>query len=60
MLRAVCSSGKKDNALGVKRIDQMFTDAVQKEFQLTQCDPRRNRCVSPPRIPFQTVFYLGV
>eukprot|EP01001_Neometanema_parovale_P004448 NODE_1628_length_1657_cov_114.443937_g1549_i0.p1 GENE.NODE_1628_length_1657_cov_114.443937_g1549_i0~~NODE_1628_length_1657_cov_114.443937_g1549_i0.p1 ORF type:complete len:486 (-),score=68.65 NODE_1628_length_1657_cov_114.443937_g1549_i0:105-1562(-) len=35
--------GKKDSALGPKRVDQMFQDATEKDFQLIRCDPRRHR-----------------
>jgi tubulin epsilon len=38
--------GKKDSAAGTKRIDEMFNDAIQKDYQLIQCDPRRNRCLA--------------
>jgi len=35
--------GRKDTNAGAKRIDQMFSDAVEKDYQMIQCDPKRHK-----------------
>eukprot|EP00667_Euglena_gracilis_P016513 EG_transcript_17300 len=35
--------GRKDTNAGAKRIDQMFADSIDKDYQMIQADPRRHK-----------------